>query len=369
MKILFSSNVSWSIYNFRKSFLKILQNNDHKIYTVANRDEYSDKLINEGFDFRDFHLNNNKITPLVDLYTIFRYYRIYKKISPDIICHNAIKPNIYGTIAASFLGIPVINNISGLGTLFIKKSFSTYVAKFLYKFSQKYASTVFFQNNDDLSLFLREKIVHTNNAKLIPGSGVDTSIFLNEKRKISRTFNFIFIGRFLTDKGLLELYDAVTNLSNIKKNFKVIMVGNRYELNKTCISLNQLNLFKSSKFFSYVGHTDNVYCQLLKANCLILPSYREGLSKVLIEAGSSGIPCITTDVPGCKEVIIDGHNGFLVKPKDSKSIMNAMIKIMEMSKLELYNMGLNARKNVEERFSSKIVNKIYIDEIYKLLKI
>ena len=369
MKIVFSSNISWSIYNFRTLLLKSLQKDGHIIYTVASKDKYADKLIDEGFFFDEVKLNNNSKNPFEDIKLVFQYYKLYKKIQPDVICHNAIKPNIYGTIVAKFLGIPVVNNISGLGTLFIEESFSTKIAKLLYKFSQKYANTVFFQNQNDLSLFVNENLIDSEKVKLIPGSGVDTNLFKQKKNESLNIFKFIFVGRLLTDKGIIELYDAVLNLSKMRNDFKVIIVGDRYDSNKTCITKAQLDLFKNNSLFDFVGHTDKVYDELIKANCLILPSYREGLSKVLIEAGSSGIPCITTDVPGCKDVIIDGFNGFIVTPKNSDSILEAMLKILNCDSNKLIELSNNARKNILDKFSIDIVNQIYVNEIYKSLKI
>ena len=350
MKIIFSSNVSWSIYNFRKDLLKTLYDMDHEIYTVSSRDKYANKLTKEGFIFKEVNINNNSKNPFTDIKLLYQYIKLYKKIKPDIVCHNAIKPNIYGTIAAKLLGIPVINNISGLGTLFIKKNFSTSLAKILYKFSQKFASTVFFQNPHDSSLFIDENLVGYKKVKLIPGSGVDTCLFKPNKKKKTDVFNFIFIGRFLKDKGMLELYDAVISLSEIRNDFKVTLVGSRYVSNETCISEIQLNLFKTNNSFDVIGHTDNVQDELIKADCLILPSYREGLSKVLIEAGSSGVPCITTDVPGCKDVIIDNYNGLIVKPKSSESLLIAMQKMLNFEYSTLSTLGKNSRNNIIEKF-------------------
>ena len=369
MKIVFSSNVSWSIYNFRKDLLKTLYDKGNEIYTVSSRDKYAVKLIEMGFIFKEVDINNNSKNPFNDIKLLFQYIKLYKEIKPDIICHNAIKPNIYGTIAAKLLGIPVINNISGLGTLFISKSFSTSLAKILYKFSQKFANTVFFQNPHDSSLFINESLIDHKKIKLIPGSGVDTSLFKPNKKEKTDIFNFIFIGRFLKDKGMLELYDAVVSLSKVRNDFKITLVGSRYSSNETCITENQLNLFKTNIFFNVIGHTDNVQDELIKADCLILPSYREGLSKVLIEAGSSGVPCITTDVPGCKDVIIDNYNGLLVKPKSSESLLVAMQKMLNFEYSMLSLLGENSRKNIIEKFSMEKVNNIYINEIYKILNI
>jgi len=367
-RFIFSSNVSWSIYNFRKNLLKTLFDDGHDVYTVSSRDIYADKLIKEGFIFKEININNNSKNPFSDIKLLYHYIKLYKKIRPDIICHNAIKPNIYGTIAAKLLGIPVINNISGLGTLFIKKNISTSLAKILYKFSQKFANIVFFQNQFDSSLFINEKLIDKKKVKLIPGSGVDTSVFKPIKKNKKNVFNFIFVGRFLRDKGVLELYDAVVSLSKIRKDFKVTLLGSRYSSNETCITEIQLNLFKKNIFFDVIGHSDNVQDELIKADCLILPSYREGLSKVLIEAGSCGIPCITTDVPGCKDVITDNYNGLIIKPKSSKSLLVAMQKMLNFESSILTLLGKNSRKNIKDKFSMKKVNAIYINEIYKLLK-
>ena len=366
MKILYSSNISWSIYNFRRKLLEDLKNDNYEIFTVAGKDEYSKKLLKLGFRHYNISINNNSKNPIADLMLLYQYIKLYRVIRPDIICHNAIKPNIYGTIAAKLLGVPVINNISGLGTLFISKSFSTSLAIILYQFSQKFATTVFFQNPHDSSLFINKKLIHPKKVKLIPGSGVDTSLFKPKKKKTD-IFNFIFVGRFLKDKGMLELYDAVISLSEIRNDFKVTLVGGRYASNETCITEIQLNLFKTNNYFDVIGHTDNVQDELIKADCLILPSYREGLSKVLIEAGSCGIPSITTDVPGCKDVIIDNYNGLLVNPKCSKSLLLAMQKMLNFEYSTLTSLGKNARKNIEKNFSMQRVNNIYVSEIHKIL--
>lgn len=368
MKIVFSSNISWSIYNFRLGLLRSLLEDGHEIFTIASHDKYSNKLEKEGFSYYKININNNSKNPLEDLKTIYKYYMLYKKIKPHVICHNAIKPNIYGTIAAKLLGIPVINNISGLGTLFIRKSISTSIAKLLYRHSQGYANIVFFQNSHDSSLFVNENLVNIKKVRLIPGSGVDTSLFQPKTKTKKNIFSFIFVGRFLKDKGMLELYDAVIGLSKIRNDFKVILLGSRYVSNETSISEVQLNLFKTNNFFHVFGHTDNVQNELGKADCLILPSYREGLSKVLIEAGSSGIPCITTNVPGCKDVITDNYNGLIIEPKSSESLLVAMEKMLKFEYSTLSKLGKNARRNIIENFSMQKINTIYKNEINKVLK-
>lgn len=364
MKIIFSSNISWSIYNFRLKLLKSLQEDGHEIYTVAFKDEYAEKLINEGFHFEAINLNNNSINPFEDLKTIYDYYTIYKKIQPDLICHNAIKPNIYGTIAAGLLNIPTINNISGLGTLFIKKSFSTKVAKLLYKFSQKKATRVFFQNNDDLHLFIKNKLINVSKTQVIPGSGVDTAKFIsNGLTKQDEYFHFLFIGRLLYDKGIREYIEAAQLLKDKYPNVKFNILGPLYENNATAITQETLDIWLKNKEISYLGQTDHVEEVMKIAHCVVLPSYREGLSKVLIEASSMGLPIVTTDVPGCKDVVIDNETGFLCKVKNSEDLARKMEKMLLLSSKEREEMGAKARARAIAIFDEKIIIQHYKNNI------
>lgn len=360
MKIVFSSNISWSIYNFRLKLLKSLQEEGHDIYTVAFKDEYSAKLVNEGFNFNPIKLNNNATNPLEDLKTIYTYYTIYKQINPDVICHNAIKPNIYGTIAAGMLNIPVVNNISGLGTLFIRKSFSTRIAKLLYKLSQKKASKIFFQNHDDLNLFVQNKLIDKSRAQVIPGSGVDTSRFIpNADSNEDSHFQFLFIGRLLYDKGIREYIEAIKLLKDKYPNVIFNVLGPLYVNNATAISKETLDSWIQDNLIIYLGQTDVVEKVMGMADCVVLPSYREGMSKVLIEASSMGLPIVTTNVPGCRDVVINNETGFLCEVKDSKDLADKMEKVLLMSKAKRKEMGWEARKRALEVFDEKIIINHY----------
>lgn len=372
MKILFSSNIAWSIYNFRYKLLKQLQNNGHEIFTLAHKDDYSEKLNQVGFNFHHININNNSTNPIKDIFLIKDYIKIYKKISPDIILHNAIKPNIYGTIAASLLGIPVINNISGLGTLFIKKSISTIIAKELYRFSQHRAYKVFFQNTDDLNLFVENGLVPLKKTELIPGSGVDTEYFKNSEEKIRKIpFRFLFVARLIADKGIREYIDAIKILKSKYDDIEYVILGSIYEANSTAISQIELDQWKKELDIVHISHSDKVKEIMQTADCVVLPSYREGLSKVLIEASSLSLPIVTTNVPGCKDVVIDGYNGFLSNVKDSDDLALKMEKMYLLDNKSLNTFGKNARQRAVEVFDVKIINDIYekvINEINKKIK-
>lgn len=369
MKVVFSSNISWSIYNFRKGLLLSLLKDGHKVHTVASRDSYSEKLQDLGFNYHEIKINNNSKNPLQDLKTFYQYYKIYKKISPDVICHNAIKPNIYGTLAANILGIPVINNISGLGTLFIKQSFSTRIAKFLYKISQNKAYRVFFQNNDDLELFLNNKLVKSDKTKVIPGSGVNTNKFIPNKtmKGDKPMFSFLFVGRLIYDKGIRELIEASKIMKSKYSNFEVKLLGPIYQSNETAISHSDLELWIEQGIVNYLGESDNVISEMQKVDCLVLPSYREGLSKVLIEASSIELPIITTNVPGCRDVVLDNITGYLAEVKSQDDLFLKMEKMLMLTEEERKSMGIAGRKRAIEVFEEKIIIKHYKNEIYTLL--
>ena len=368
MKIIFSSNISWSIYNFRLSLLKSLQKEGHEIFTVASEDKYSEKLVEAGFTFEAIDINNNSINPIEDLKTIYKYYKIYKKIKPDVICHNAIKPNIYGTIAAGLLKIPTINNISGLGTLFIKKSFTTKIGKLLYRFSQKKASKVFFQNNEDFNLFVDNNLVKKDKSQVIPGSGVNTDRF-KPKKTIKRdgNFKFLFIGRLLYHKGIREYIDAIKILRKEYPLVEFNILGSLYIANSTFVSRDELTSWVDEKLVNYLGETDTVEEVLKTVDCVVLPSYREGLSKVLVEASSMALPIVTTNVSGCKDVVIDNETGFLCKVKSSEDLSQKMEKMLMLTKNERILMGQKARERAIKVFDEKIIINHYKNAIHSVV--
>ena len=363
MKIVFSSSVAWYVFNFRLELLKSLQSDGHEIYTVATSDNYAQKLVASGVMFVPLKVNNNKTNPLQDILLIFRYYKIYKSIKPDLICHNTIKPNIYGTLAAKMLSIPVVNNISGLGTLFIKRSFLTTIAIQLYKFSQKFAKIIFFQNKHDQKLFIDQQIVSADKARIINGCGVDISKFKNSHKYRSKNFTFLFVGRLLKDKGILEFVEAakLIKLKHPKVRFQVL--GAFCPQNTSAIQKDEMNGWVADEIINYLGFTDQVKTVMENSDCLVLPSYREGLSKALIEGSSMSLPIITTDAPGCKDVIVDDETGFLCQVKDSNDLFLKMEKMLSLSPEQRIKMGESGRRRAESLFDIKDIISAYKNAI------
>ena len=367
--ILINLNTTWNIYNFRLSLIQELQKKGFKIAALAPRDSYTSKLEEIGVECFHIKLNPKGTNPITDLYLVYQYYKLFKLLKPYLILSYTIKPNIYGNLAARLLSIPTINNISGLGTLFIKTTFATYIGKFLYKLSLASSKYVFFQNKDDQRLFIENRLVKSNITTLIPGSGVNVEKF-NCDRITNSGSKFLFVGRLLSDKGVFEYLDAAVSVLKTHPNKEFLLVGEVGSNNLTALSLNQLkNYTEKYPQIKYLGKTDDIVTLLNSVDVMVLPSYREGLSKSLIEASSMKLPIITTNVTGCKDVVDDMFNGFLCEVKSKHSLEKAIYSMISLTEKERLEYGFNGRNKVINEFSSKIVNKIYLDKINQIINL
>ena len=361
-------NTSWNIFNFRLGLLKALQEEGYKIVAIAPRDEYSEKLEALGFEYHNIDINNKGTNPLEDAKLVFAFYKLYKKIAPDVILQYTIKPNIYGSMAAGMLGIPVISNISGLGTVFLNDSLSSKVARFLYKVALKVPKKVFYQNAHDRELFVQSNLVKAEKTELLPGSGIDIEKYkpLKEKQENNNTLRFLFIARLVKDKGLVEYVEAAKQITRSSTEFAIL--GAFYPGNPTAIKENEMQKWEREGAIKYIGTSDDVMSVISEYDCIVLPSYREGLSRVLLEAASMAKPIITTSVPGCKEVVDDGVNGYLCEVKDADSLAEQMRKMLKLTYEERSEMGRRGREKVVKEFNEKIVIKKYEETIASILK-
>ena len=277
--------------------------------------------------------------------------------------NSTIKPNIYGSIISRLLKIKTINNISGLGTGFLKSKILKRLIIILYRFSSKKVHRIYFQNKDDMTFFEKEKISKKNQSTLIPGSGIDTNFF-TRKTKFSpnKKINFIFIGRILKEKGIVELIKAFNRFQ--KNNLaKLTVIGNYDPENPSSVNIDKLiSKIGSGQSIHYLGAKENIIDYLENSDCLILPSYREGLSNVLLEAMSMKLPVLASNVPGCKDLIVN-NNGLLFQPKSEKAIYDVLNKFASLSKREIIDMGENGRELVEKKYDVKLLLKIYQEDI------
>ena len=352
-------NTSWNVYNFRRGLLKALQKEGYKVVIVAPEDDYTEKLIAEGFFFEPLHLDNDSTNTIRELKLMYELFQIFRRIRPMVALQYTIKPNIYGSLSASFLRIPTINNISGLGTVFLSNNLSSLVARGLYWFTQRLAHRVLFQNYDDMRLFVKYFFVRKSKAVRVPGSGVDTEFFAPRDVKVEPV-TFLFIGRLLKDKGIEEYIEAIRMVKKRHKDVKFQIVGTLYPKNPTATSKKQLLSWINDGLIEYLGHTDDIRTVIANASCIVLPSYREGLSRSLLEAASMAKPLITTDAPGCRDVVEDGKTGYICKVKDAKDLSVKIEKMIQLSEKQREKMGKEGRKKVISEFSEKIIIDKYL---------
>ena len=363
MKIAIVLNTSWNIYNFRMNFIRSLQAEGHEVHTIAPKDPYTDRLIEAGCIHHNVKMDSRGANPVKDFLLVLEFWSIYRNVRPDVILHYTIKPNIYGTLAAALLRIPSINNVCGLGTVFLKNGIVSRIALGLYKLAFRYPQKVFFQNPDDFRLFTERKLISPALADLLPGSGVDLNRFAPVPYKKNERFTFLLISRLITDKGVLEFIEAVKKLKSSGLNARFQVLGAKDPEHKRGIRLDTIQSWIQNDVIEYLGTTDDVRSFINSADCVVLPSYREGAPRTLLEAASSSKPIVATNVPGCNHVVTDQYNGLLCNLKDADDLAQKMRTMAELDESELRRMGENGRKKVESEYSETLVISKYLQAI------
>ena len=310
-------------------------------------------------------IDRKGLSPLRDLSTAWRYWRLFRRYRPSHYLGWTIKPNIYGALAARLCGVTALCNISGLGTVFIRQSVLTTIARMLYRACLSGAQTVFFQNDADRSLFLEHGLVKKDQAYLLPGSGVDTDRFRPGPGVSSgrQGPTFLLIARLIRDKGIVEYVSAARQLLELGLKARFQLLGPLDEGNRTGIGAAELDGWVASGSVEYLGDADDVRPLIANADCIVLPSYREGASRVLLEAAAMGKPTVASDVPGCRELVEHGATGFLCASRDAKALASAMMAMAELTPRERFAMGRAARRRIVERFDERIVIERYLQRI------
>ena len=361
------ANTSWYVFNFRSNLIRKLIDHGYRITVVAPVDEYTTKLKKIGCKYEPVNIDNNGKNPVKDLRTLYDFYRIYSKISPSAIFHFTPKPNIYGTVAASLLRIPVVNNIAGLGTAFVKKNLVNFAAIFLYKLSQNLAYKIFFQNPDDLNLFIRSGIARPDKIDLLPGSGVDLQRFLPRKKDPAQEFRFLLFGRLLWEKGIKEYLEAAKNIKKNHEDVEFQLLGLVEKNNSRSVSEKQLLAWEQRGYITWLGNAEDVRPYIANADCVVLPTYyKEGTPRSLLEAASMEKPIITTDVAGCRQVVMDGVNGFLCRPQDTPDLTFAFEKMLRLTDEQRMLMGRRGREKMIREFDERRVIDKYLGAIREL---
>jgi glycosyltransferase involved in cell wall biosynthesis len=306
-------------------------------------------------------MENKGTNPVKDAQLTRRFYQVYRRERPDVVLQYTIKPNIYGTLAARMAGIPCINNVSGLGTVFLIQNFVSRVALRLYRFAFRFPHRVFFQNDDDRQLFLQHKLVRPEITDLLPGSGIDVQRFQPAAQfQRQQPFTFLMIARVLYEKGVEEYFEAARLVRAAVPGTRVQLLGGVDESGNIGVKRVVFEQWLQAGHVEYLGTSDNVAEHIGRADCVVLPSYREGTPKTLLEAAAMGKPIVTTDVPGCRETVIDQHNGLLCQVRDAADLADKMLRVLRLSEQDLRTMGQASRLLAEQKFDERIVLDKYL---------
>ncbi len=363
-----SINSSWNIFHFRASLMNALRKAGYPIISAAPEDAYTERLRTMVDAHYTLPMDNAGTSPLRDALLCWRYWRLLRQVRPAALLTYTIKPNIYGALAARMLGIPVIANVSGLGTAFIRTTWLTRVVMALYRLAFAKAACVFFQNPEDRDLFVSHKLVAADRAKTIAGSGVDLAYFSPNPtpRPADAPYSFVLIARMLWDKGIGEFVEAARMVKAIHPHALFRLVGPSGVKNQTAIDPSIIAGWHAEGVVEYLGETDDVRAVIAQHDCVVLPSYREGLSRVLLEAAAMGKPLITSDVAGCRHVVTHGENGLLCPAQDARALANTLLQLMALAPEARTRMGAASRARAVRDFDEQHVFDAYLEELAKL---
>ncbi|MBW0007120.1 MAG: glycosyltransferase family 4 protein [Sphingomonas sp.] len=362
-KIVLSANSDWNIANFRAGLIRGLRGAGYEPVVMAPQDTHVGARIRElGVEQISVSIDRSGVNPLADLRLLAEYRRVLKRLRPAAYLGYTIKPNIYGSYAAASLGIAAFPNVSGLGTAFIRNGLLQQLVTSLYRIGFRRAPVVFFQNDEDRELFTRRRIIRPDQARVLPGSGVDLARF-TAVRPASGPPVFLFVGRLLRDKGVVEFLDAARSLRDVLPDARFQLLGQFDEGNRTAISRSEVESWVSNGDVEYLGTTDDVRPAIAASSAVVLPSYREGLPRSLLEAGAMSRPLVATDVPGCRDVVEDGINGYLCAVRDARSLAAAMRRMAELPQPARLAMGKAARRKIQDEFSEERVISAYLEAL------
>jgi glycosyltransferase involved in cell wall biosynthesis len=357
------ANTTWNIYNFRLNLIDILIANGYNVVVIAPVDEYIQykEIYPTVKHFGLRTLDRDGMNPVKDFLLILELWRRYKKLKPDLILHFTNKPNIFGTLAARLSGCKNISVVTGLGYTFIHNGWMQKVITELYRQTTRWMEKIIFENKRDKAYFVSHGLVSESKAISVKGCGVDTRFFAPvEDTKTTPKTVFTFIGRLLYDKGVREFVEAARILTGRRDDCLFWIVGELDPENPATVDKEDLLQWVEDDIVYYHGFMRDVRPVIAQSDCIVLPSYREGLPRIIIEGMSMSKPVITTLTAGCEETVDEGMNGYLVPVKDANALVSAMEKILELSPEEKTRMGQKGREKAVKTFDNLLIAKEYL---------
>ncbi len=367
MRIVFFANTDWYLYNFRLALARELAARGAEIVMVSPAGSYGERLEQAGFKWIPIRMNRRGLNPLEEIGVVREIYRIYRRVRPDLVHHFTIKPVVYGAIAARFVGVrAVVNAIAGLGYVFSSDALRAtllrpFVRRFLRSALNGDFTRVIVQNADDRAELLAHNLVGDAAIRLIRGSGVNTSLYTPRPAHAGHEPPRVLLAtRLLRDKGVAEFVEAADIVRRSGRSAVFLMAGAPDPGNPSAVSAEEIGEWHRHGLVVALGHVENMSELLGSVDIVVLPSYREGVPRILIEAASAGLPVIATDVPGCREIVEHGVNGLLVPPRNADALAAAIAKLLADPRL-CKQMGSRGRDKVVAEFDERIVIRRTID--------
>jgi glycosyltransferase involved in cell wall biosynthesis len=367
--VVLSANNCWNLVNFRGALLPALQKAGYRIVALAPLDAHAHELRRRGIEVQPVPIARSGMNPLIDARLLLRYIAALRALRPAVYCGFTIKPNVYGAIAARMTGVPAINNVTGLATPYLSKGLVWALAERLYRFAFKRSHTVFFHNQEDLDIMVARRVIRPGQGRVIPGSGVNLEHFKPaEDVSFEGPPRFLFIGRAIVHKGVREYVEAARRLRERMPEARFQLLGNPDPHNPTSVSDAEFRSWIDEGVIEHLGEHDDVRPFIRSATAVVLPTYREGMSRALLEGAAMGKPLVGSDVAGSRELVDEGVTGALCKARDSSSLADAMERIGRMPPEHLAAMGRAARDKVEREFSEELVVKAYLRAVDEVVR-
>ena len=370
IRLVVSANSLWNIINFRAGLLKGLERAGFNASIAAPpQDPGEERMIR--YPVLPLKLKSDGLNPIADLRLLAGFFALLRRVRPAAFLSWTAKPNIYGSLAARMLGIPAFPNVSGLGTAFLRNGWLERLLCILYKTAFQKCPVVFFQNREDLGLFVERGLVRHDQARLLPGSGIDLTrfAFTPLRDRVDGDCRFLFVGRLLGDKGIRELAEAAARVRRVRPGAQFALLGSAEVQNRTIVPPDELERWISDGRLSHLGSVEDVRPYLVDADAVILPSYREGLPRSLLEAAAIGRPMLASDVPGNRDLVEHQSNGLLFEVRSASAIAEACLQFMDLTAAAKARMGEAARRTVETRFSEKQVVDAYLVALNEALEL
>jgi glycosyltransferase involved in cell wall biosynthesis len=361
VKIAVIANTGWYLWNFRRPLMAALRAQGHEVLALSPPDDHVQRLQAEGHAWRALRLDAASINPFAELATVWRLRRQLRAAGVQLLLTYTPKVNIDSGLAAMGTGIVHVPNVSGLGRVFIQRSALTPLVVRLYRLAFGRAFRVVFQNGDDADAFRQLGLVRPDQVVRVPGSGVDVDRFRPGPMPPDGGSApvFLFVGRLLRDKGAVEFVEAACRVRAVLPGARFRLLGASGSDNPSAIGAAELAAWRAEGVVELLGAVDDVRPHLAAAHCVVLPSYREGVPRALLEAAAMARPCIATDVPGCRDAVEDGVNGLLCPARDAAALAAAMQRFAAAGTAQQALWGEAGRRRAETRFDERIVLATY----------